>query len=368
MRPVPTVIAASGSAAFAETLRRPGSGFLVLRQTADPVELVSAATVLRPALVLVEVDCPEVAGVVGELSQSAALVLAVGSPAAATHRDAAQSWGLPLTDGSPPELARLLSSRPAAVGAAAPSARGRVVAVCGPAGSPGVSCVAGNLAAELPGESILVDADPGAAAQAFIFGARAEPAGLLAALARSRAGVIDRDSWLSCLTPVAGEVLLATGTADGAALAEFADGLAAVADASRRCAAATVLDCGSGDLPEWGARAVADAEAVVVVASPTALGIHRLSRWWSVHRPVLSGSVVLAWNRVGGSGSSALGPDPVARLREASALAGAGVGFAVLSEDDDAAAAMNRRPGPLVDVAPDCELRSGLRDLAARLL
>lgn len=362
MRPVPVVAAVGGQGARLAALKRPDSGFLVLRETDDPVELVSAATVLRPDLVLVAADCPLVPATLSELRATGVRCVAVGSPGDPVHADRAESWGVPLTGGSVAELAGL-----AATGVGASAGPGQVVAVCGPSGAPGVSTVAANLAAEAPGDAVLVDADPGAAAQAFILGARAEPAGFLAALARSQTGVIDAEGLRSCLVPVAGDVLLATGTSDAAALAVFAGNLVAVADAGRRLAATTVLDCGSGDLPEWGGRAVADADAVVVVASPTALGIHRLTRWWSVHRPVLSGSVVLAWNRVGGSGGAALGPDPQARLAEASALTGAGVGFAVLPEDDGAAAAMNRTPGPLALVAPDCPLRESLRDLAAKM-
>lgn len=363
MRPVPVVAAVGGQGARVAPLKRPDSGFLVLRETDDPVELVSAATVLRPDLVVVAADCPLPPETISELRATGVRVVAVGSPDDPVHTDRAEAWGVLLTGGSAAELADC-----AADGAARPPEPGRVVAVCGPAGAPGVSTVAANLAAESPGDAVLVDADPGAAAQAFILGARAEPAGFLAALARSQTGVIDAIGLRSCLVPVAGDVLLATGTSDAAALAVFAGNLVAVADAGRRLAATTVLDCGSGDLPEWGSRAVADADAVVVVAAPTALGIHRLTRWWSVHRPVLSGSVVLAWNRVGGSGGAALGPDPAARLAEASTLTGAGVGLALLPEDDRAAGAMNRTPGPLALVAPDSPLRESLRDLAAMVV
>lgn len=367
MKPIPVIVAAADSASWPASLSVPGSAALVLKRVADLIDLHSSTAVLRPQMVLVDIDLPGAAASdFGSLAALGCQALAVGAGDDSRHRDVAASWGVALIDAAPAALAEQLRRPDHVSPHEPPRRRGRVIAVCGPAGAPGVSTVAANLAAELPGDPVLIDADPAAAAQAFIFGARAEPSGLLAALARSGAGVIDADSWRACLVEAPGGVRLATGTADAAALAGFADGLLAVTDASRDTAAATVLDCGSGELPGWGSKAVADADCVVVVAAPTALGIHRLTRWWSLHRPVLSGEVVLAWNRVGGSGTSALGADPVVRLREASALAGAGVGFAVLPEDDVAAAAMNRRPGPLAVVAADSALRAAVRDLAGR--
>ncbi len=359
MRPVSVVVGADSESGWLKPLRRSNSEFLILRETTDSMELASAVTALRPEVVLVSVKFSGAdSGLFSRLTGTGARCLLVGSTELPADRSRAESLRVALCDGSAEGIASALD-QPEYL----QRGSGQVLAVCGPAGSPGISTVAANVAAETTSEAVLIDADPRSPSQAFLLGVREEPSGLLAALAQGQVGTIDRESWRMCLAPVAGEILLATGSSDQETLTSLAGTLPVLTEMSRECAEVTVLDCGSGDLSDWSAAAVARADGVAVVAAPTALGMHRLTRWWARHRPVLSGVVTLIWNGVGGLGVAALGADPVGRLREASALAGTGVGFAVLPEDEVAAAAMNREAGPLRVVASGCELREGLRSL-----
>jgi len=83
---------------------------------------------------------------------------------------------------------------------------------------------------------------------------------------------------------------------------------------------------------------------------------------------VLGGRVLLAWNRLGGLGSAALGADPAQRLRQAAKLTAGDVATTYVAEDEEAAVAMNREPGPLRQVAPRSQLRREIRDLSVDLL
>ena len=359
MRPVSVVAGVDQNSHWLKSLRRAKSEFLVLRETFDPTELAGAAMALRPEVVLVSVGFSETEPwLLSRIKGLGARCLLVGSPDAIADQMRAEHLRIPLCDGSPQGISAALDQPDPLQ-----QNSGQLLAVCGPAGSPGVSTVAGNIAAETASESVLIDADPRSPSQAFLLGAREEPSGLLAALAQGQVGTIDRESWQMCLAPVAGEILLATGTSDHEALVSLSGTLPVLTEVSRECAELTVLDCGSGGLSDWSASAVARADGVAVVAAPTALGMHRLTRWWARHRPVLAGAVTLIWNGVGGLGAAALGSDPVTRLREASKFTGAGVGFAVLPEDGIAAAAMNRVSGPLRVVAPECELREAIESL-----
>ncbi|MCH9718267.1 MAG: hypothetical protein K0U60_00165 [Actinomycetia bacterium] len=362
MRPVPVVVAVAGEPEWLLALRKSDSGFLILHEVADPVDLAAQVETLRPRAVLLDTSFRGGSpSLIARLAAAGGRCVAVGADSAANAL-IAREWGLLLSSGETPELRQLLQ--------ASTSARhgsGEVIAVCGPTGSPGVSTIAANLAAELPELTSLIDADPRAASQSFLLGAQDEPAGLLAALAQAQVGTIDEAGWSASQVSIARDLQLATGATDPSALSAVAGGLPVVVDVSRHTARHTVVDCGSGDLPDWLSGTVATADAVVVVALPTALGVQRLTRWWSRHDSVLGGRVLLGWNRLGGLGSAALGEDPTQRLRQAATLTAGDVATTYVAEDDDAAVAMNRERGPLRQVAPRSQLRREIRELSIEL-
>lgn len=363
MRPVPVIAAVAGEPGWLSALRKSDSGFILLREITDPVELAAQVEALRPQAVLLDTSFRGGSpALIARLAGAGSRCVAVGSDSAANAL-IAREWGLLLSSGETAELRKLLQRS-----TSARHGSGEVIAVCGPTGSAGISTVSANIAAELPGPTSLIDADPRAAAQSFLLGAQEEPAGLLAALAQAQVGTIDEAGWIASQVTVASELQLATGAADPAALSAVAGGLPVVVDVSRHTARHTVVDCGSGDLPDWLLGTVANADMILVVALPTALGMQRLTRWWARHSSALSGRVFLVWNRVGGMGSAALGEDPVDRLRRAATLAAGDVAMMCLAEDEEAAIAMNREPGTLRQIASRSLLRREIRDLTADLL
>lgn len=362
MRPVPIIVAVMGEPWWLQALRKPDSGFLVLREVTEAVDLAAHVQALRPEGVLLDTSFRDGSpSLVKQLQAAGARCIAVGADTAANVL-IAKEWGLALSHGETVSLRKLVQQP-----TAARQGSGQIIAVCGPAGSPGVSTIAANVAAELPGLAILVDADPRAAAQSFILGAQEEPAGLLAALAQAQVGTIDEAAWVASQVSLANDLQLATGATDPAALSAVAGGLPVIVDISRDTAPYTVLDCGSGDLPDWLMGTVATADAVVVVALPTAVGIQRLARWRSRHDSVLADRVTLVWNRVGGLGSAALGDHPRDRLRQAADFAGINAAIMCLTDDDEAAVAMNREPGTLRQIAPRSHLRREVQRLAEQL-
>ena len=192
----------------------------------------------------------------------------------------------------------------------APVPAGRVIAVWGPAGAPGRSTVAINLAAELaelaeladlahgPGPGaragvLLVDADTYGGTIAQLVGMLDESPGLAAAARAAALGGLDRTTFTR-LTPVlAPNLRVLTGISRASRWPELsASALEVVWELARALAAWTVVDCGfcleQDEALSYDTRAprrneatlsaIEAADVVVVVGSGDPVGVQRLVR------------------------------------------------------------------------------------------
>jgi MinD-like ATPase involved in chromosome partitioning or flagellar assembly len=175
-------------------------------------------------------------------------------------------------------------------------ARGRVLAVWGPAGAPGRTTVAVGVAAELAllgRPALLVDADPYAGAVAQHLGVLDEVSGLLAAARLANAGSLDVERLGSCARKVVEHLHVLTGLPRPDRWREvrpraFADLL----DLATRTAAHVVVDTGFSlerDTPDpfdapasarnlMTLEAVERADDVLVVGTADPVGLARLAR------------------------------------------------------------------------------------------
>lgn len=140
-----------------------------------------------------------------------------------------------LTGGGPPDRAPAL-------------AKGRIVAVWGPAGSPGRTTVAVNLAAELAAlglPTLLVDADTYGASVGQLLGLLDEAPGLAAACRLANAGGLDAARLGELSLEVRPGLRALTGITRPQRWVELrAPAVTAVLDVARSRAALTVVDCG----------------------------------------------------------------------------------------------------------------------------
>jgi MinD-like ATPase involved in chromosome partitioning or flagellar assembly len=262
--------------------------------------------------------------------------------------------------------------------------RGRLVAVWGPAGAPGRTTTAVNLAAELairPGGALVVDADTYAASVGQLLGLLDEAPGLAAAARSADHGTLD----LPGLSRLAPEVMPGLRVLTGLASAHRwpdlrASSLGAVLGLCRLLAGWTVVDttfCLEQDeelvydtaAPRRNAATLAALEAadvVVAVGSADPVGLARLVRGLRSlsEAGVTSPSVVVT--RVRGSSVGVRGGADGAGARVSEALARyAGVVDPVLIPDDlaamDAALLAGRT---LREVAPASPARQAYQRLA----
>lgn len=258
-----------------------------------------------------------------------------------------------------------------------------VIAVWGPAGAPGRSTVALNLAAELAqlrGSALLVDADTHAASQAQLLGLLDEAAGLAAACRMAGAGRLDVAAMGDVAVAVGGGLRVLTGIARADRWVEIRpSALTTVLELSRRTAGAVVVDIGAGleqdeelvydtaaPRRNGAALAVLDAaDTVLAVGSADPVGLQRLVRGVAElrdavpaarPRPVVNrlrrgpvpgdaaAEIAAALDRFGGLADPSFLPMDVAAC--------------------DAALAGGRT---LVEAAPSSTLRRSIRELAADL-
>jgi MinD-like ATPase involved in chromosome partitioning or flagellar assembly len=402
---VPVLCAVPGpvEARLVAAIDAPGTGLQVVRRCADLAEVV--------ALALAGVArCAVLAGDLRGLDRAAVARLAaagVGTVLLAGEDDAERCAGLGAlavvgTRAPVQELVaavRAVVGGGAAPGDAAPRGTdgvregpgagpdGRLVAVWGPAGAPGRTTIAANLAAELAhlGESaLLVDADTWGGCVAQALGLLDESAGLAAAARAAGNGVLDRAA-LARLCPEAGpgfRVLTGLSRPDRWREVPRA-GLDVVWTVARELAAWTVADCGAPIEDEAGAgfeamlgprrndatlSALAAADVAVVVGAGEPVGVQRLVQGLAelaeagVLRPDARRVVLV--NRVR---ASAAGPAPEHAL--ASALSRyAGVQDAVMVPDDRAGTDRAMLTGTtLREAAPQSPARVAITALAADL-
>ena len=259
---------------------------------------------------------------------------------------------------------------------------GTIIAVWGPAGAPGRTTVALNLASELArlGQpTVLVDADTYGGCIAQSLSLLDEAPGLAAATRSADQGSLD----LAVLARLAPEVFDGLRVLTGIPKAERwpelrAAALEHVLTLTRRLGRFTVIDCGFSleDDEELSYHTLAPrrnaatltslamADQVLAVGAGDPIGLQRLVRGLQELGTVASPSPAVVINRVR---ASAVGPRPEQRIREALARF-AGVDELRFLPDDPAtldAALLTGRS--LAEAAPDSPVRQCLLELASEV-
>ncbi|HEY6934573.1 MAG TPA: chromosome partitioning protein [Marmoricola sp.] len=309
------LVAAAGADWEVETLGAlDAAGMVVLRRCVDVPDLLAAATAGQASVAVVAADLPgldadavghlqrhdvRVVGVVPDLAAHDRLArigvtAAVRTPAGdagATARDTAAAIVAAVQDTALGELPP--DPDPALPAPVTGGARGRVVAVWGPAGAPGRSTVAAGLAAEQARHEpcVLVDADPYGGSLAQALGILDEVSGLLAAARLANAGSLDQRSFASCRRRVGDRLEVLTGLPRADRWPEVRAGvLERVLDLAGEIGD-VVVDCGfsledddAGGFARSIGRnqltldAIALADEVVVVGAADPVGLSRLAR------------------------------------------------------------------------------------------
>jgi Mrp family chromosome partitioning ATPase len=276
--------------------------------------------------------------------------------------------------------------RPAGVTAAPVPPRpgsGQVIAVWGPAGSPGRTFVAANIAGELAATGktvLLVDADSYSASVAGVLGLLDEAAGLAQACRLADQGLLDGDALRRVATPVAtkaGTFLVLTGITRADRWTELrAAALSLVLDRAREIADVTVIDTGfcleadeelSFDTmaPRRNAatlRSLEVADTVFAVGAADSIGVPRLVRGLAqLEAAVPQATPRVVLNKVR---SAAVGRSPERQLRDAWERYGPGSALSAFLPADTAAADAALLAGLLLlESAPESALRKAIMDL-----
>lgn len=261
--------------------------------------------------------------------------------------------------------------------------RGRIIAVWGPAGAPGRTTVAANMAGELAAEGskvLLVDADSYGASIAAVLGLLDESAGLAQACRLADQGLLDREALERIAVPVAtksGTFRVLTGITRADRWTELrASALTLVLERARQIADVVVVDAGfcleadeelSFDTmaPRRNAatlRSLELADTIYAVGAADPVGVPRLVRGLAeLEAAVPHAAPVVVMNRVR---ASAVGRGPERQLREAWERYGPGAGLAAFLPFDLAAADAALLGGSLLlEAAPDSALRHAIQQL-----
>ncbi|WP_211877693.1 AAA family ATPase [Pseudarthrobacter albicanus] len=281
-------------------------------------------------------------------------------------------------------------TRPAADGAdggpggtPARAGKGQIIAVWGPAGSPGRTLVAANIAGELAADGksvLLVDADSYGASVAAMLGLLDEAAGVAQACRLADQGLLDGDALLRIAAPVAtrsGTFRVLTGITRADRWTELrAAALSLVLERAREIADVTVVDTGfcleadeelSFDTmaPRRNAatlRSLEMADTVFAVGSADSLGVPRLVRGLAeLETAVPQASPTVVLNKVR---ASAVGRSPERQLRDAWERYGPGPALSAFLPADPAASDAALLSGSLLlESAPESALRKAIAKL-----
>jgi MinD-like ATPase involved in chromosome partitioning or flagellar assembly len=183
------------------------------------------------------------------------------------------------------------------------SENGRIIAVWGPAGSPGRTTVAVGLAAELVARRpsvILVDADPYGGAVAQALGILDEISGLLAVARMANLGTLDEAAFARACRRVGDGVDVVTGLPRADRRVEVRPGVMSTVLAVAASLGDVVVDCGfcleDADVPLARDRmtldALGSADEIVVVGAAEPNGLTRLARGLVELRDVTGGTPV----------------------------------------------------------------------------
>lgn len=261
-------------------------------------------------------------------------------------------------------------------------ARGRVVAVWGPAGAPGRTTLATALAAELAGRGtdvLLLDADTYGGCIAQTLGLLDEAPGIAAACRAADQGSLDVPALARLAPTVTPRLRVLTGLPKAERWPEIrAAALERVIELSRTLAQVIIIDCGfcleddeelSYDTAaprrnEATLTSLASADVVVAVSGADPIALQRFVRGLQELGSVPSPTPLVVVNRVR---SAAVGSKPQVRIAE-SLLRFAGLESVRFTPDDpatvDAAVLAGRS---VVEFAPDSPLRAAVADLASAI-
>ncbi len=261
--------------------------------------------------------------------------------------------------------------------------RGTIIAVWGPAGSPGRSLLAANIAGELAAEGksvVLVDADSYGASIAAMLGLLDESAGLAQACRLADQGLLDADALLRIAAPIpagAGTLHVLTGITRSDRWTELrAAALSLVLERAREVAAVTVVDAGfcleadeelSFDTmaPRRNAatlRSLEMADTVFAVGAADPIGVPRLVRGLAELSAAVPGTVPrVVLNKVR---ASSVGRSPERQLREAWERFGPAVPLSAFLPADAAASDAALLSGSLLlEAHPESPLRKAIAAL-----
>lgn len=379
-------------AELAELLAACQSGLARAAVVAERSEELTATLVDRLAAVGVVIialtDSPDEAARLRGIGVSSALSGVDSAALAGRIADAVAQLAGPRSGRSPDSAFADTGSaiRTAPADAAAvppPSGTGQIIAVWGPAGSPGRTFVAANMAGELAaaGQSVLlVDADSYGASVAGALGLLDEAAGLAQACRLADQGQLDADGLLRIATAVAlksGTFRVLTGITRADRWTELrASALGLVLERAKEIADVIVIDTGfcleadeelSFDTmaPRRNAatlRSLEMADTVYAIGGADSIGVPRLVRGLSELEaavPHASPKVVLNKVRM-----SAVGRSPERQLRDAWARYGPSEGIAAfLPADNTAADAALLSGALLLEAAPESRLRHAIAEL-----
>ena len=260
---------------------------------------------------------------------------------------------------------------------------GKIIAVWGPAGAPGRTTLAANIAGELAAdgkEVILVDADSYGASIAAVLGLLDESAGLAQACRLADQGLLDSGALEKIAAPVAmksGTFRVLTGITRSDRWTELrASALALVLGRAREIAEVVVVDAGfcleadeelSFDTmaPRRNAatlRSLELADTVYAVGAADPVGVPRLVRGLAELDEAVPGvAPVVVMNKVR---ASAVGRGPERQLRDAWERYGPASDLKGFLPHDAAAADAALLGGSLLlEAAPDSPLRHAIREL-----
>lgn len=264
-----------------------------------------------------------------------------------------------------------------------PMGSGKIIAVWGPAGSPGRTFVAANMAGELAAEGksvLLVDADSYGASIAAVLGLLDESAGLAQACRLADQGLLDAEALLKVAMPVTtrlGTFRVLTGITRADRWTELRSAaLALVLDRAKEIADVVVVDTGfcleadeelSFDTmaPRRNAatlRSLELADTVFAVGAADPVGVPRLVRGLAeleVAAPHVSPVVVM--NKVR---AAAVGRSPERQLRDAWQRYGPSSSISAFLPADNAASDAALLAGSLLlESAPESKLRRAIAEL-----
>lgn len=263
------------------------------------------------------------------------------------------------------------------------SGTGRIIAVWGPAGAPGRTFVAANIAGELAAEGksvLLVDADSYGASIAAVLGLLDEAAGLAQACRLADQGLLDAAALLKVATPVTtklGTFRVLTGITRADRWTELrAAALSLVLERGKEIADVVVVDTGfcleadeelSFDTmaPRRNAatlRSLELADTVFAVGAADPVGVPRLVRGLAeLELAVPQVSPVVVLNKVR---AAAVGRSPERQLKDAWERYGPASGLHAFLPADNAAADGALLAGSLLlETAPESKLRRAIAEL-----